>query len=196
MGLLDALKALNRQKVARPVDPARFQDPFATQVPWTPLAPGGANFRTHALQVLGPSKLGFRKSVGYVLFGLVFLAVGGVTSSVGLVMGEWMPGLFGLPFVAVGVAVLWPRPLDFDGDTRQFTGRKGSHAFSAIHAVQLIEEIVSSSDNADYSSYELNLVLSSGERVNVVDHAGIQTLRDDAQRIAALVGCKVWDATG
>jgi len=196
MGLLDALKAMSRPRSVRPVDPSRFQDPLASQVPWTPLVPGGANFRTHALESSAPGTLRYRKSGGYVLFGLIFLTVGLAVTGVGLVMSEWMPTLFGLPFAAIGVFVLLPRTLQFDGDTRQFTGRKGALAFSAIHAVQLLEEVVTSSDSADYSSFELNLVLSGGERVNVVDHSDIATLRDEAQRIASLVGCKVWDATG
>jgi hypothetical protein len=61
--------------------------------------------------------------------------------------------------------------------------------------VQLVTERISSDDSPDFNSFELNLVLSDGSRVNCVDHAGKQLLRDDLYRLSALIGCKAWDAT-
>lgn len=47
----------------------------------------------------------------------------------------------------------------------------------------------------NYLSYELNLVLKDGERLNVVDHADRADIRSSAQQLAALIGCKLWDST-
>lgn len=55
-------------------------------------------------------------------------------------------------------------------------------------------ELVTSSENPDYWSFELNLVLTSGERINVVDHGNLGRVRADAKTISALLGCKLWDA--
>ena len=73
---------------------------------------------------------------------------------------------------------------------------EGPHGpFSSILALQLLTERVDGSDSADYDSHELNLVLQNGERLNVVDHAGKQVLREEANRLRGLIGCKLWDAT-
>ena len=63
--------------------------------------------------------------------------------------------------------------------------------FTSIYAVQVIKEDV----DGDFDSYELNLVLTSGERINVTDHAGRARVKQDAQRLGAFIGCKVWDTT-
>lgn len=179
---------------AAEVQPLSFGDPVAAQTQWTPLAKGGSNFTTHRLVDLGPRRVEMKPTLGLRAFGGVFLVVGVIVSVVGLIAMEWFPTLFGLPFAAIGAWVLWPKPLVFDGEARVFTRRQGQVPFSAIHAVQLIRERVTSSEDADYWSYELNLVLGSGERINVVDHAGLSSIRSEAQRLAGLIGCKVWDA--
>ena len=38
-------------------------------------------------------------------------------------------------------------------------------------------------------------MLQNGERLNVVNHAGKQVLREEANRLRGLIGCKLWDAT-
>lgn len=179
---------------AAEVQPLSFGDPVAAQTQWTPLVKGGANFTTHRLVDLGPRRVEMKPTLGLRAFGGVFLVVGVIVSVVGLIAMEWFPTLFGLPFAAIGAWVLWPKPLVFDGEARVFTRRQGQVPFSAIHAVQLIRERVTSSEDPDYWSYELNLVLGSGERINVVDHAGLSSIRSEAQRLAGLIGCKVWDA--
>lgn len=175
------------------VDSSRFGDPIAAKTQWTPLVPGGANFATHTLVVGEGSRLEFKPSLGLKLFGAVFLLVGVGCTLGGLLVPQWFMVLFGLPFAAVGAYVLKPKTILFDGAARVFTGPKGQVPFGAIHALQIVKEHVSSSDS-DYWSYELNLVLTDGERVNVVDHGKLQRVRADAQTVSALLGCKLWDA--
>ena len=43
------------------------------------------------------------------------------------------------------------------------------------------------------SSYELNLVLQDGERLNVVDHGSFDVLREDAAKLGEFLGVPVWD---
>lgn len=179
---------------AAEVKPESFGDPVAGRTQWTPLVKGGANFTTHRLIDLGSRRVEMRPTLGLKVFGGVFLVAGVIVSVVGLTAMEWFPTLFGLPFAAIGLFLLWPKPLVFDGEARVFTRRQGQVPFSAIHAVQLIRERVTASEDPDFWSYELNLVLGSGERINVVDHAGLSAMRSEAQRLAGLIGCKVWDA--
>ena len=63
-----------------------------------------------------------------------------------------------------------------------------------VHALQLISEYCRS-DKSSYYSYELNVVLEDGARVNIVDHGDHSRLREDAAALSAFLGKPVWDAT-
>ncbi len=69
-----------------------------------------------------------------------------------------------------------------------------SAPLSSIHALQLLSEFVSGSKNS-YHSYELNLVLNDGSRINVVDHGNLERLRADASTLSQFLDKPVWDAT-
>jgi hypothetical protein len=177
-------------------DPSGFGDPIAGKTQWTPLVPGGANFATHTLVLQEGARVEMKPSTGLRLFGAAFLLAGAGCSLAGLLAPEWPLVVFGIPFAAAGIYVLWPRTILFDGGARVFTGPKGQVPFSAIHAIQIIKERVTSSEDSDYWSYELNLVLTTGDRINVVDHGNQGRVRADARTISALLGCKLWDAAG
>ena len=171
-------------------DPASFGDPLAQRIEWGPLKQGGSNFRTHQLEETSPGRLEVKRSLGYTAFGVGFIAVG-----LPVAIGLFPLGLlFGVPFVGVGVAVLWPRTKGFYGDAQQCRLGDRTIAFAEVHAVQVLEELVSGGDSADYSSYELNLVLRDGERVNVADHGDYNRVRNDAGTIATMMRCPLWDA--
>ena len=176
------------------MDPSGFADPIAAKTQWTPLAPGGSSFATHTLVVQDGSRVELKPSTNLKLFGLAFLLAGLGCTLGGLLASQWFMILFGIPFAAVGAYVLWPRTILFDGGARVFTGPKGQVPFSSIHAVQLVKELVTDSENPDFWSYELNLVLGTGERINVIDHGNLSRVRADARTISALLGCKLWDA--
>ncbi len=174
---------------------ARFDDPIARTTEWKPLKRGGSNFRTHTLVQRDGHRIALDKSVGFYLFGAAFLVTGLVCSGFGVSSGEWMLTLFGLPFAAVGLWIVIPRKILFDAETRQFTAGGKTTYFGTIHAIQIVAERVDGGDSADYTSYELNLVLKDGQRVHVIDHADLGSIRSNAQRLAGHIGCQVWDAT-
>jgi hypothetical protein len=62
-----------------------------------------------------------------------------------------------------------------------------------IHALQLISEFCRG-DKSSYHSYELNLVLKSGDRLNVFDHGHLKHARADAATLAGFLGLPLWDA--
>ncbi|MEW5738325.1 MAG: hypothetical protein AB1938_05330 [Myxococcota bacterium] len=174
-------------------DPSTLGDPQALATQWSPLRPGGANFTTHALHEV-PGGLEYRKNGKLLLFGAVFLVAGLAATAVGIIVLLWLL-LLGLPFLAIGAYVLWPSRVRFDAGSRSVTVAGRTVPFGQIIALQLLTERVEGDESADYDSHELNLVLSDGSRINVVDHAGKHVLRDDLQRLRALIGCKAWDAT-
>jgi hypothetical protein len=62
-----------------------------------------------------------------------------------------------------------------------------------IHALQLISEYCRG-NKSSYYSYELNLILKNGNRMNVVDHGNPEKLREDTQALSRFLGKPVWDA--
>ena len=63
----------------------------------------------------------------------------------------------------------------------------------SIHALQLISEYCRG-NKSSYYSYELNLVMEDGSRMNVVDHGNQAKLREDAQTLSTFLDKPAWDA--
>ena len=118
------------------------------------------------------------------------------------------PILFGLVFAGVGGAMYYfgTMPVVFD-KVRGFywkghrppyeladpAARKQATRLEQIHALQLLSEYCRGKNNS-YYSYELNLVLKDGRRLNVIDHGNLGKLRADAAALARFLGKPVWDA--
>ena len=218
-------KAMKRAMVkhgrgAAGVDPSVFGDPLALRIDWSPAASGGASFRTHRLVKTSAHRIEFAPALGAKLFYLLFLVVGsgllafqanqirigqgGITEQ-----GTYVPLIVGAVFAVAGACMYWigTTPRVFD-QTRAFfwRGRNGPETMGAggrsdssvplasIHALQLLTEHVTG-NKSSYYSYELNLVLDDGSRINVVDHGSLDRLRDDARTLSQFLGKPVWDAT-
>ena len=212
--LLRLVKKLIPGAEQEPLDPARFGDSLAERVAWTPLVPGGANFATHCLKKLSEDRVAFRKTFTMILFALVFLLpglaifCGAVLANAGVSLGNGIAGwpalLGGAIFSAAGFFLLRSaRTVEFDRQCGWFyRGKKptdpeasGAGLLLAIHALQIISEHCSGSRGSSYRSYELNLVLKDGTRVNVIDHGSISKMREDAFQLSQFLGVPVWDAT-
>jgi hypothetical protein len=87
-----------------------------------------------------------------------------------------------------------------DGETGEPCGDVQPIPFSDIHSLQLIceyrREPLPRSGMREYFSFELNLVLKDGQRVNIVDHGNYKALQKDAHRLADALGIPLWDAWG
>jgi hypothetical protein len=215
--LLQKLQNLTRTPTA--FDPSQFNDPLAMQTEWTPAKGGGANFKTHNLVEVNFNHIEFRSSVGAKIFYLIFLVAGlgimiGFTASnisagnVALNIETLFPIVFGLIFAGLGGTLLYfgTSPIVFDKGLRKFwKGRKSPRevfdeseikkfaSFENIHAIQLISEYVRS-NKSSYYSYELNLVLKDGSRINVIDHGNKNKIRENAAALSAFLEKQVWDA--
>jgi len=209
------LQKINMQDI----DLSRFEDPLAAQTDWSPAKGGGSSFMTHKITRVSPYRIEFRASGGAKVFSIIFFLMG-----VGIVFGFSfihsshetftisldiiMPLLFGIFFTAIGGGLFYyfTTPIVFDKKKAFFwKGRKNPDddfvintvknfaRLEEIHALQLVSENCESDDNS-YRSYELNLVLKNGKRINVVDHGNETKLREDARTLARFIEKPVWDA--
>lgn len=202
-----------------------IDDPVAKRTGWGPASGGGASFKEHKLVEVSPRRLEFRIALAARVFYYTLITVGvgclgialyffmtGARGEGGLfAMLSFLPGLIG----GLG-SYFTGRPRVFDLDTGWYwKGRKPRDAedleqrnnctsLKNVYALQILGETVhtpSSGTGSDWSagstfdSYELNLVLNDGSRINVVDHGNIDTIRCDAARLSEFLGVPLWDAT-
>lgn len=200
-----------------PFDPSVFNDPIATQTEWSRACPGGANFRTFKLVQVNPDRIIFRTTIGAVIFALIFLVAG-----LGLiVLIIWDSSLttfateslfavgLGLIFAVVGAYLLYRQmlPIVFDKLENLFWKKRKPNSemslndasedwvrLEFIHALQIVAEFISGK-NSNYYSYELNLVLKNGNRINVIDHGNRRKIDREAKVLSEFLKVPVWDAT-
>ncbi len=220
MGLIEKLKVLLGKK-ARPIPD--FDDPLSTQISWDPLRSGGTNFCTHRAVSINSRRIEFRKTFLMKIFPWIFISIPFLVfivfilknnSDVDLTeidLDQLIPFSWLLVFIIVGFVFMYigNKSIVFDKGSGFFwKGKyepgaviskegKGFIELKEIHALQIINERITSSSEGSksYWSYELNLVLKTGERANVVDHGNAMKLRKDARMIADFLGVPVWDAT-
>ena len=202
----------------RRFDPAQSSDPLAQQVAWGPLYYGGASYRTHYLKFTRPERARFvtARRAQMLAFVVLFAGIGFTLGYLGATfapsyfaeeLGRTVVLLFGLLFVGGGAINLYMDnvPIVFDKSHGYFwknrkrpkelaeTDQQAKYVkLDDIHAIQLLAEMLLSRRRW-FRSYELNLVLNSGERVNVVDHSDLDGIRDDADQLAKFLGVPVWD---
>jgi hypothetical protein len=194
-------------------------DPVAQKTEWSPEKSGGTNFRTHRLERVGVTRMEFRLTLGAKLFCWLFISMGVgiplsiVSQEIRRPNTEFVSILFvafiGIVFAGVGFGMqhFMGKPRVFDKTSGRFW--RGTQepdltrpqaegddflALDQIYALQLLSEYVSG-NKSSYHSYELNLVLDNGRRVNVIDHGSLRSLRDDARTLARFLNVPVWDAT-
>ncbi len=186
-------------------DPAILNDELALRTDWQPLVSGGTNFKTHNLIHSDIDKMEFKCSIAAKLFALVFIIMGTLVPLF-IFFGDgakqsnsWVVLLIMPVFVGVG-AFMWKKfttPIVFNQSSQLFYKGKNdldhSTPFASIHAIQLLKEYCRG-DKSSYYSYELNLVLKTGERINVIDHGHSSTVIEDAQTLSAFLGKPVWNS--
>ena len=166
---------------------------------WTPLRAGGTGYSTHRL-VATRTGLVFARSWrtwAWTLGGLAFAGLLTVSGLVTVLKGSLLLGLVVLPMglllLAGALLLLVTRAVRFDGARRVISIGGRRVPFSDVLALQLLGERVREEEAPDFDSYELNVVLKDGTRLNVVDHAHRGQLEQEAQQLARLVDCRVLD---
>ncbi len=198
MGLIDSVFGLfkDRREV---LDLSSFNDPLALSIDWKPLVGGGSNFCTHRLRKTSSfteDLACFKVTFVAFLFCIVFAIVGFVGFFVALLLSGDESGWFFLIFLAVGAGMLWwmkRKEISFCRSSAYYLRAGVRHDASSLHAIQLVREYVSGNKHS-YYSYELNLIMSDGTRLNVTDHGSLRAIREDAHDLSAYLGIPVWDA--
>lgn len=194
----------------------QFNDPLALEIDWMPLKSGGANFQTKTLKKVSSSVYKFQLSTGAKIFIGLFAAIGiGILLIVtfvslnGNASNMIFLGVFGLVFTLVSFLIFkaMAKPVVFDSNLGMMW--KGKQApklsgdqkknqdivyFNDVHALQILSERVRTK-NGSYLSYELNLVLRDGKRINVIDHGKQSQILIDAEEISRLLGKPIWDVS-
>ena len=102
----------------------------------------------------------------------------------------------GLVFNLIGAWQLWSMHTQesvFDRSAGRLTKGGQTHNLCQICAIQLIREFVRE-NKSSYYSYELNLVRTDGERINITDHGSLHAIRVDAETLSNYLSIPVWDA--
>ena len=172
---------------------------MALKISWEPLVGGGTNFCTHRLRAKSDARsdlIEFEITIAAILTIVVFFAaclaglVGAASS------GDGLPMLASIAMM--GFCIWWAFQLVgdqtiFDRSSCSFVRKGITSSLENIRAIQLIREYVRG-NRSSYYSYELNLVCSNGDRINIVDHGSLRAIREDAEILANYLSLPVWDA--
>jgi len=203
---------------------ARFEDPIAKEVGWSPIRGGGASFQTQYLKTLSNNQLKVVKTKQGLLFNLLFMVTGaaviiGVTANYFNLIGD-QPNmsvgtlllllLFGGVFLSVGLFARG-KSLTFDKSQNYcWQGKRSPREvmnvetkdfvhLNRIIGLQILKESVSSGSSngksRSYYSYELNLILDDHERMNVMDHGKLQKIREDGEKLSKYLEVPLFDIT-
>ena len=195
MGVLNNIFSLFQDK-REILDLSAFGNEIAFKTSWEPLVGGGTNFCTHRVQKnasLDGDIFVFKVTIQAYLFAIMFVAFGAIFAAVGFADSA---GLMGIGFLAFGCWYLWSlrqKESRFDRYSNKLTQGKKSFDLKHAEAIQLIREYVRG-NKSSYYSYELNLICSDGNRINIVDHGALRKLREDAALLAEYLSIPVWDA--
>ncbi len=216
---IERMKVVGQSTIAIPAEAQA--DPIGAKLDWSPIESGGTNIRTHRLVIENPQTAVFVPTALAKAFYSLFMAIGlGLSGTMiynHTVNQAWsfnmitlVPILIGLIFAAFGGYMFFfgTRPCTFDKRAGYFwkgQTRPTDHfnpdeledvaRLEEIHALQLIREYIPGDrQSRGYYSYELNLVLTSGDRVNIVDHGNLRKLRADAEKLAEFLEKPLWAA--
>ncbi len=190
----------------------RRNDSIAKIVKWSPISNGGASFQTSRLLerdgcvVTKPTLSsitfnGFFISLG--LFALIrapFALIGGAIE-VFVFLLLWGSLFFGFGYYGWSstVVAIFDKKYGQCTITQRVKTKNKNREFllEDIIALQVIGELIQSSGNHDthqrsYSSYELNFILSSGKRVNVIDSGDLLALEKDAVLLSDFLKVPAW----
>jgi hypothetical protein len=207
---------INQNKI---FDPTDLDDPLACHIDWTEAVNAGSKFSEPKLVKVNNYRYEFRESIiQYItdkLFLIVLFMLLTVLISWSLYSTEYDSIAGMLYFLILFLFVLYlltkglfdhKNPTIFDkiqgiyweghtSSNKQSDIKKlqESIPLMKIRALQLIAQIDKNHESTS-RSYELNLVLANGERINVVEHNNLSKLRKDALSLSEFLGKPLWNA--
>ncbi|NER14740.1 hypothetical protein GWK08_14885 [Leptobacterium flavescens] len=194
--------------------PPVFDDPegdaVAEKTSWAPLKKGGSNFVTHILKREGPDILRIKRTSVLNSFAWCFLLIGLnyviLTFYECYVLDKWVSMDFwkagklffisGGPFVLIGLFLIFSSSPSgkVDRKKRIFSLGRTRIPLADVYAVQVLSEFVQgSSSSGSFYSYEINLVMRNGERLNIMDHGAESYIIEDAHSLGRFLKVPVWN---
>ncbi len=195
--------------------PETLNDEIALETQWSPLKPGGTNTTDFKFSKISSNRVEFKASPKlYIAVGAFFIL--GIAAIIKFSMEPNGSLLFyggiglGIILILTGISKLirMGKPPVFDLEKGYFwkdqkkpdKDLKTSSTqcrIENIHAIQLIQERIQSggsSGSSSFYSFEMNLVLENGSRLNVVDHGTLSRIRKNANQLSNFLDVPVWDA--
>lgn len=205
-------KRITQRKDATPFTPQIFNSSVALKTSWSPLARSGASFKTHHF-TFSSDKAFTVPTKMYLLFLCAFtgITIGGgpailqhqieLANTQNIVICSTAILLFTIASIYLIIDAFSSRTFDLINQRYYkgiFPSRPGPFApkiipFSSIAAIQLLSEKISTKKKV-FKSYEFNLVLQDGKRVNIVDHVDEFSIIEDATEMANLLNIPLWNA--
>ena len=196
-------------------NPESLNDEIALKTRWSPLEPGGTNSTDYRFNKVSSTRVEFKASPKLYLVVAVFLILG-VAAIIKFSMEPTGSLLFyggiglGIILILTGISKLigfktipmfdldegyfWKNQKSPDKDIKNSSTQC---RLEDIHAIQLIQERIQSggsSGSSSFYSFEMNLVLNNGKRLNVVDHGTLSRIRKNADQLSDFLDVPVWDA--
>jgi len=172
---------------------------------WTALKPGGASFRRETF-VWSEDILTISKSKHYKRFVGFMFVVPIITCF--LISIEYIfdsnpeTGVFSIfGYTASGIAIsIWfakwlkkETGKYFDFENHYFHYPDGYVDFDDVVGLQILRERVSggAESSSFFASYELNLLIKDGVRINVVDHGDVKHIEEHSVKISQALGVEI-----
>lgn len=205
------------------VDKARLdfkRDKVFTKVSWEPLKPGGSESKFKKLKQVNDSIISYKFSIGYLLFIFILSTVLSfmLLTTIELLISQkesvksFNKILFYSSFI-IGLIITINQSLKsitFDKELGYFfIGKKNVLnnidreninycLLNHIHAIQIIKEHCTTKESksnrtVEYDSYEINLVLKDGNRINVIDHSDLNSINEDVKIIQRYLNVPIWN---
>lgn len=184
---------------------------------------GGQSNKSHNLVKVNDERIAFKRSTSSLIIYIFLTVIGLLTLTVSMFghllgmssTGNPLYGIgVGLIFTGAGVVLLLKGGAQINMDCRLNAMWKGKidpdavinkksidgyTSLKELHAVQVIQELFQDDVDDDghrgqsFYSYEINLVMHDGKRVNVLDHGNKKAIDEQAKMIATLFDVPLWD---
>ena len=189
---------------------------------WKPLSSSGQDFKSHRMVQVDDDHVEFRISLQSMMLSLSIFTMGVVVMVMSIFskqMGMSGSGnpilmfLIGLLFAGLGlylftkarekICISRAYPAIYKGDIDPSNAINPQtidyfHPLERLHAIQLLQKYVESDSDGKssfYFSYELNLVLSDGRRIKVLDHGNIKAIIKQSNDLALFLNVPLWKVT-
>jgi len=177
---------------------------------WESIASKSSSFYTQRLVKYSNGMIKVRPTLRQILFNLRFILSGLFAILMAFILFAIVESYISILPVVVGGTFLWfglknieqREIVIFDLNKAQFLKKEDNHdrrliPFTQIHGLQLMQVFNRDSrmnlgDSDMYDSYELNLILKNGDRINIMSHGDKNAIIIDTKKLAAYLSVPIW----